>query len=99
MKKTINFYDFERAFATTRPDYFSYHALSTLWEWFEEYDEINDSDTELDVIGICCEFSEYENIEEFHKDYDKEKYPDTDTLMDYTTVIHMCEKSFIIMNF
>jgi len=33
---------------------FSYDALGLLFDWFEEVDP----DYEVDVIGICCDFSE-----------------------------------------
>ena len=55
MKTTVNRYDFERAFADAdRKENFSYEALGLLFEYFEECDP----DMELDVIAICCEYSE-----------------------------------------
>lgn len=48
-----------------RGDQFSYEALGLL------FDYLNDcgSDVELDVVGICCEFAEYD-IEQIASDYD-----------------------------
>lgn len=37
-----------------RQDQFSYEALNMLYEYFEEIDP----DMELDVIAICCDYSE-----------------------------------------
>ena len=37
-----------------RADQFSYEALGLLFDYFEEIDP----DYELDVIAICCEYSE-----------------------------------------
>ena len=56
MKHTISsasqFRDaFHRA---NRAEQFSYDALGLLFDYFEECDP----DMELDVIGICCEYSE-----------------------------------------
>ena len=37
-----------------RQDQFSYEALNMLYEYFEDIDP----DMELDVVAICCEYSE-----------------------------------------
>ena len=54
MKQTINKDQFRHAFNECRPDQFSYEALGMLFDYFEEIDE----DMELDVIAICCDFTE-----------------------------------------
>jgi hypothetical protein len=55
MIKTINASDFRDAFrAYGRADQFSYEGLGALFEYLEEVDP----DFELDVIALCCEFSE-----------------------------------------
>ena len=46
---------------------FTSEGLSCLFQYLEE-NEQEDKPYELDVIGLCCEFSEYENIEEFLND-------------------------------
>ena len=59
MKQNVSKYDFERAFVDCgREDQFSYEALGLLYDFFEEYDECSGTESELDVIAICCEFSE-----------------------------------------
>ena len=59
MKQSVSKYDFERAFADCgRKDQFSYDALNALYDWFEQYDDDCGTETELDVIAICCDFSE-----------------------------------------
>ena len=53
MHHTINVHGFREAFhAMGRGDQFTYDALSMLFDYFE------DGDHELDVIAICCAFSE-----------------------------------------
>ena len=59
MKTTITEHDFTEAFRQVRPDNFSYEGLRHMFEAFEELDEDCGTETELDVIAICCEFSEY----------------------------------------
>lgn len=61
MKKTINFYDFEQAFRDyDRIDNFSREGLETLFCYLEEVSP----DFELDVIAICCDFSQC-SLDEF----------------------------------
>lgn len=55
MKQTINLTQFRNAFhSINRGDNFSYEGLELLFDFFEELDE----NMELDVIAICCDFSE-----------------------------------------
>lgn len=56
MKQTITHVgQFRRAFhAFDRQDQFSHEALELLFDYFEELDP----DMELDVVAICCDYSE-----------------------------------------
>ena len=59
MKTTIYKSDFIDAFnAANRTDQFSYEAREILFDYFEQYEEETGEQIELDVIGICCEYSE-----------------------------------------
>jgi len=90
MKSTVTINDFIQAFETMdRKENFSYDGLVSLFEYLEEIEESCETEIELDVIALCCEYTEYENIKEFWKDYDKEDYPDLETLRDNTTVIEI----------
>lgn len=64
MKQTINQYEFRRAFEECRPDSFSYEGLGALFEYLEQWEQDTGEELELDVIAICCDFSEdtWENI-------------------------------------
>jgi hypothetical protein len=100
MKKTINFYDFTEAFKKAgRADQFTYSGLRAIFDYIEDYEDSADEEIELDVIAICCEYSEYENIEDFWLVYDKEDYPDMDNIEYDTTVIMIDEEAFIIEQF
>ena len=69
MKQTINFSQFHDAFRNMdRMDNFSYQGLRVLYDWFNDYDDDCGTDTELDVIAICCEFSE-STPDEIRADY------------------------------
>lgn len=59
MKQSITESGFRGAFRDYgRNDQFSYEALGLLYEFFGQLDEDCGTETELDVIAICCEFSE-----------------------------------------
>jgi hypothetical protein len=78
MKTTVNRYDFERAFADyDRKENFSYEGLNLLFEYFEEYEEITGEEVELDVISICCDYSE-NTVEEIANNYGLELPEDED---------------------
>jgi len=67
MKMTINFSDFKRAFKTYgREDNFSCDALREIFDCLEE---VHDGDYDLDVIAICCDFSE-SSVKELVEYYD-----------------------------
>uniref|UniRef100_A0A6M3LBD9 Uncharacterized protein n=1 Tax=viral metagenome TaxID=1070528 RepID=A0A6M3LBD9_9ZZZZ len=71
MYQTVNFYDFERAFVTAnRADSFSYHGKRALFDYLEELGDSGGADIELDVVAICCDFSEYKSALEAVADYD-----------------------------
>jgi hypothetical protein len=56
MIQTINVSDFRAAFHRMgRKDQFSYEGLGALFEYLEEFD---DGGYELDVIALCCDYSE-----------------------------------------
>jgi hypothetical protein len=57
--QSINVYQFRDAFAKMgREDQFSYDALQGLYEYLEQYSEDTGQAFELDVIELCCDFTE-----------------------------------------
>jgi len=71
MKTTVNKYDFHRAFETmNRTTNFSYAGLNALFDYLAEYEEDTGEELELDVIALCCDFTEYANVQEFAAAYD-----------------------------
>ena len=99
MKTTVSQDDFVQAFQGIRPDNFSYLGLRALFNWVEELDDDCGTETELDVIAFCCEFSEYEDLAEFQANYGEE-YTDIDAIRDETMVIEIPDsEGFIIQDF
>lgn len=70
MKQTINQTQFINAFQSwgAYKDNFSYAGLELLFNYFEEFEADTESEIELDVVAICCEFSEMD-ITEFLQAY------------------------------
>ncbi len=100
MKKTINYYDFRAEFrAFGREEQFTRDGLKALFNYLEELGEDCGTEIELDVIALCCEFVEYDSLEDFHNEYDKSDYPTLEVLTDYTQVIKIDNDSFIISAF
>tara|TARA_A100001201_G_scaffold88908_1_gene77947 strand:+ start:121 stop:453 length:333 start_codon:yes stop_codon:yes gene_type:complete len=97
MKTTVNEYDFERAFKDYgRENNFSRYGLSALYRELSEYEASTGVEIELDVIALCCEFTEYESLDElieafYHEDDEQPEYIEDVALMleNSTTVIHV----------
>jgi hypothetical protein len=58
MKTTVYFSEFCDYFHKIRPDNFSYQGLRVLYDYLEEIDNSCGEESELDVIGLCCDFAE-----------------------------------------
>jgi len=85
--KTIDLYDFRRAFADlNRANQFSYEGLGALFEWLEEVAEDTGTPYELDVIALCCEFTEYNDLAEIQDNYSSTVIDSVEDLRDYTIV-------------
>ena len=108
MKQTVNFSTFQTAFEQLRPNNFSYEGLTALFDWVEQQEDDTGIEQELDVISLCCDFSEL-TIEEIIRQYniDCDDVEDDsldqcviDFLCDNTTVLPMLDNgSIIFVNF
>ena len=103
MKQTIDVYGFRRAFERTdRKDQFSLRGLTALFDWLEEYEEDTGEEVELDVIALCCDYSEFDDLEDFQKQYSYD-YDDMESVEQETTVIYLGDTDgsdgFIIQQF
>ena len=99
MIKTINEYDFIDAFKKMgRTDNFSNSGLIALYEYLEMLGDDLGQEIELDVIALCCEYAEYDNLEEFQADYGDE-YETIEDIQSATSVIMIDDDSFIIQQF
>ena len=100
MKITVNESLFLQSFRQTRPDQFSRAALVALFEYLEEIDRESGSEIELDVIAICCDWTEYADEQEAAEAYGWEEGQGkpVDFLRESTTVIEFAG-GVLVLNF
>jgi hypothetical protein len=99
MKQTVNRNDFAQAFKDFgREDNFTLAGLNSLFDYLEGIEEDTGSEIELDVIALCCDYSEYDNLAAFRDDYGDE-YKTMEDVQDATTVIMVDDERFIVQAF
>ena len=101
MKQTINEHDFVRAFDDyNRSANFSRAGRFALYDYLTEYEECTGVEIDLDVIALCCDFTEYESLDEFRVNHGQYDYQSMDDIMDRTQVIaHYDGDRFIAQDF
>lgn len=62
------FEDYKRVKTAEQSGNFTYEGLRHLFNYLDDC-YTDDKPLELDVIGLCCDFSEYENLEEYLNNY------------------------------
>ena len=88
------FHDLKRMDRTN----FSYDGAKALMEYLEQAAEDCGEAIEYDPIAYCCEYSEYESIEEFQLSYSTD-YKTMEDIEAETVVIPVKGDSFIIQQF
>ena len=64
------FSDFcDEFFKSGRKDQFSYNGKKALFEYIESLEEDTGDEMELDIVGLCCDFTEFDTALEAAKDY------------------------------
>lgn len=108
MKQSIFFSQFVDAFrAYDRYDSFGYNGLRIIFDYLEQYEQNCNTEIELDVIAICCDYSMM-SIEDIVKEYridvsdvdadDVEEYV-IDYLNEHTTVLGQCADGVVFQRF
>lgn len=99
MITTINENDFQQAFKSMgRNANFSYEGLKELFKYYEEYEESTGEKVELDVIAICCDWTEYESEYELVNTYDMSIKGGVDEIKENTTVIEFTNDENFMQN-
>ena len=100
MKTTINQYEFIRAFKDmNRGGHFTNEGLRCLFNYLEGYEEDTGEEIELDVIALCCEYTEYSCLEEFQDAHGADEYSCMEEIESMTEVIQVDDDAFIIQSF
>lgn len=98
MVTTVNFSDFVDTFRNIgRAGQFGYNAQRALFDWLEEYEDGTDEQLELDVIALCVEWTEYDNLEEVQESYNDIK--SLEDLQDQTTVLQLPGDGLLVMDY
>ena len=93
--QTLNQPQFRTAFHNMgRGDQFSYEALNALYDYLDEIGE----DYELDVIAVCCDFTEYDSIDSFNSDYGRD-CESWDEVREETLVLELENGGAVIQQF
>jgi hypothetical protein len=110
IKTTVYFTEFCYYFRKIRPDNFSYQGLRVLFDYLEEIDNSCGEESELDVIGLCCDFAEsdwqtiaadYDSSIELDKNQseDEQKVQVLDFLADQGALIGETDSSIVYRQF
>jgi len=69
IKQNVNFSMFLDSFSDTYRHNFTYEGKRALFDYLEQLSEDLGEDIELDIIALCCDYTEYENLEELQRNY------------------------------
>jgi len=92
----VNSTDFHTAFNTMRPEQFSYDALEAMFTFISDLSDDLGEPFEMDVIGLCCDFTEYTTLAEALSDYG---LADLEELQDNTMVLELADGGLVIQQF
>tara|TARA_R110000744_G_scaffold109286_1_gene206607 strand:+ start:231 stop:545 length:315 start_codon:yes stop_codon:yes gene_type:complete len=103
MIDTVNKYEFIDAFNKMgRGEQFSHFGLIALFDYLEMLEDDIGEPIELDVIAICCEYSEYGDLEDYQNQNGfSQRYSDFtyESIADETTLIRIENTDgFIVQN-
>lgn len=99
MYKLVSLVDFIETFKDyDRDDNFSPAGLYALYNYLESYERDTGEQIKLDVIALCCEYTEYLNLEEYNREYPAVE--SIEEIEQKTTVIRIPDlEGFIIQAF
>ncbi len=81
-----------------RGEQFSRWGFDALFKYFDEFSEDIGEDIQLDVIALCCEWSEYDSIEKACDQYDNE-IQTADDLNDHTLLLFLDNGGVMVRDF
>ena len=84
MKEYVNEYTFRDRFmrSDNYKNNFSYDGLHALFEYIEQVEDDIGEEFEFDMVGICCDYTEYDSLDDLNADYQDSRYEKGYTLDD-----------------
>lgn len=92
MKEYVNEHTFRDRFmrSDNYKNNFSYEGLHALFEYIEQVEDDIGEEFEFDMVGICCDYTEYDSLEDFNADYSSDdKVYTIDDIREETVVIEI----------
>ena len=80
-----------------RKNNFSYDGLIALFEYLEDLEEDTGEQINFDMVSICCDYSEYKNLEEFINDY--QDSTELHENLDYSEIISVLREHTEVIEF
>ena len=80
-----------------RKNNFSYDGLIALFEYLEDLEEDTGEQINFDMGSICCDYSEYKNLEEFINDY--QDSTELHENLDYSEIISVLREHTEVIEF
>jgi hypothetical protein len=69
------FEDYKRVVTSENPNgNFTYKGLRALFQYLESLEDDTGDKIELDVIALCCDYSEYQDLKEYFNNYRHEEF-------------------------
>jgi hypothetical protein len=96
MKYTMNKNEFINEFKNIRADNFSYEALDALYDYLVHLEEDTGEEFEFDPVAWCCEYTEYDNLKDFQKQYGS-KFKKLDDIRNEATVIDISNSDRLLV--
>jgi hypothetical protein len=81
-----------------RKENFSYAGRRALYDYLYDLAQDTGEPVELDVIALCCEFSEYASLAEFNEAQGT-TFESWEDVQDHTTVIEHSNGAAIVQNY
>jgi len=114
MKQDVSFCGFCDNFPDSYRNNFTYEGKRALYEYLIQLEEDLGKEIECDIIAFCCEYTEYENLDDFIKNYqpnidrkdyenDDDYYDDVESYIEEMTTLILIggctAEGFIVYNF
>lgn len=100
---TINKYQFRDQFPVAYQNSYSEEGFEALYDFLNDYAEEINEPYVLDPVAVACDFTEYDSLEDFKKDYgryDDDEFQSIEDIESKTTVIRISNTDrFIIQNY